>query len=248
VWDPKATAAAHEAQDKQFKVALEHLVQGLAHAFGSSLSGGPSSAGSGDYTQPPAPAASRAAPEAAAPEAPCSTEEQQEVLASMQRSVLLPFIAHEFAGKTIKELSDRHAYYSALLRVCQELCRPETEQLLAGHPLPIPLTSSSSSSSSSSSGLHLGHEHLTPLAALRGLRNGAQLFLKSLQSTNALSAPAGPSSSAFIKTPKTQEKADGGWTHVPPAPPPLPHDDCRVYLFCCSGMWPLMVSVLLCCE
>jgi hypothetical protein len=138
------------------------------------------------------------------------------VLAAVQRSALLPFIAHEFAGKTIKELSDRHAYYSALLRVCQELCRPASEQLLAGTPLPIPLTTSSSaasssSSSSSSSGLHLGHEHLTPLGALRGLRNGAQLFLKSLQSTSALSAPAAGPSSSTGKPLKAQEKADGGW-------------------------------------
>jgi hypothetical protein len=191
VWDPKAAAAAQEAQDEQ----LCGLLQGLAAALNDEM-------GAGTDPADTAAAGQQSSPSAAAESDPMDvglTPRQQECLAAVQGSVLLPLLVREFGQVAFPEMVSRHQYFQPLLSVLQALCRPATEQLLAANALGAAQQQQQQGAGSSSSSQQQ-QQLASIVAALRGLIKGATMYrermAKTLQGHEKEAAKQASSSSA----------------------------------------------------
>jgi hypothetical protein len=203
LWDPKAAAAAQEAQDEQ----LCGLLQGLAAALNDEMGGGVDAADAAAAGQQSSPSA------AAAESDPMDvglTPRQQECFAAVQGSVLLPLLVREFGQVAFPEMVSRHQYFQPLLSVLQALCRPATEQLLAANALGVVQQQQAAAGSSSSSSQQQQQPVASIVAALRGLIKGATMYrdrmAKTLQGHEKAAAKQASSSSAALRV----DKATGG--------------------------------------
>jgi hypothetical protein len=197
VWDPKAAAAAQEAQDEQ----LCGLLQGLAAALNDEMGAGTDPADTATAGQQSSPSAEA---EAAAESDPMDvglTPSQQECFAAVQGSVLLPLLVREFGQVAFPEMVLRHQYYQPLLSVLQALCRPATEQLLAANALgAVQQQQQQQQQGAGSSSSQQQQPVASIVAALRGLIKGATMYrermAKTLQGHEKEAAKQASSSSA----------------------------------------------------
>jgi hypothetical protein len=178
VWDPKAAAAAQEAQDEQ----LCGLLQGLAAALNDEMGGAvdtTDTAAAAAAGQQSSPSAAAAAAESDPMDAGL-TPRQQECFAAVQGSVLLPLLVREFGQVAFPEMVSRHQYYQPLLSVLQALCRPATEQLLAANALGAVQQQQQGAGSSSQ---QQQQPVASIVAALRGLVKGATMYRERMAKT-----------------------------------------------------------------
>jgi hypothetical protein len=109
-WDSKSSEAAQRALDEQLEEVLSALLDALTSELGGSVVGSDPSPGGGAA----APVGDRAAAAAAA----------------ARGSVLPPFLWHHLCSAAFTEMTARCPFYTTLLRIVQELCRPATARVL----------------------------------------------------------------------------------------------------------------------
>lgn len=172
VWDPKAAAAAQQAQDEQLNSVLQSLAAALREEFPSSNS---SSSGSEEGGQG-------------------LSGSQEKCLTALHDSVLRPLLARELSQVAFPEMVQRHQYFKPLLSVMGALCHPAIEPFLVGNAAEGDEDSAAAGSSSGSrAGRQQSGRVVSIAGAVRGLQKGANIVKKEL--TKALeAAPTGNTS------------------------------------------------------
>ncbi|WIA29416.1 hypothetical protein OEZ86_011919 [Tetradesmus obliquus] len=207
LWDPKKAAAAQEAQDEQ----LCGLLQGLAAALNEELGGCPEAADAAAAAGQPSSSSSAAAAAAAADSDPMDvglSPRQQECLAAVQGSVLLPLLVREFGQVAFPEMVSRPQYFRPLLDVLAALCRPATEQMLAAHALAVPLQQQQAAAGSSQQ-QQQQQQQVSIVGALRGLIKGATMYRERMAKTlQSHEKDAGKQASSSAVPPRVDKQTE----------------------------------------